>query len=215
MQLGLRRDACSIQGAARFPISWGGVILPMVCILSLLAALLLPQAACAAMTETALWYALRSPGHVAVIRHALAPGTGDPPGFRIDDCETQRNLSEAGRQQARRIGDLFRKHGIRSARVYTSQWCRCRETAQLLDLGGVQDLPLLNSFFSRPELGDARDRALRDWIARQTTPDLVILITHQVNITALSAIYPAVGEIVVLRQARNGQLRVLGSIPTE
>ena len=91
--------------------------------------------------DEALWRAVRAGRAVAIMRHALAPGTGDPAGFRLDDCSTQRNLSAAGRQQAREIGARFRAHGIERARVFSSQWCRCRETAEGLGLGAVAALP--------------------------------------------------------------------------
>jgi len=77
-------------------------------------------------------------GYVAVMRHAIAPGTGDPSNFRLGDCQTQRNLSETGRQQARRLGQLLRDRQVPVTRVLSSQWCRCLETAKLLDLGQVE-----------------------------------------------------------------------------
>ena len=81
------------------------------------------------------------------MRHATAPGTGDPAEFQLDDCATQRNLSAVGREQARATGARLRAAGITSAEVYSSQWCRCLETARLLGLGEVLELPALNSFF--------------------------------------------------------------------
>ncbi len=74
-----------------------------------------------------------------MVRHAIAPGNGDPPNFNIGDCSTQRNLDDSGRTQARRIGRWLRSNGIKSARIYSSQWCRCLETAKLIDLGSVQE----------------------------------------------------------------------------
>lgn len=94
---------------------------------------------------------LKKPGHFAIMRHALAPGTGDPRNFDLTDCSTQRNLSEAGREQAKAVGELLRKSGIEKAGVYSSQWCRCLDTATLLGLGPVTELPALNSFFQQPE----------------------------------------------------------------
>src|SRR5437868_6308691 len=96
----------------------------------------------------AAWTALASgEPKVLLIRHAEAPGVGDPPGFRLGDCATQRNLSEKGRAQAGSIGDALRRRGVPVAKVLTSQWCRCRDTARLLDVGPVEDAPALNSFF--------------------------------------------------------------------
>lgn len=97
-------------------------------------------------SEQRLWDALGSKNHFAMIRHALAPGMGDPPEFTLDRRETQRNLSDKGRKQAEHIGALFRTHGITHARVFSSQWFRCLETAELLGLGPVTPLPALNSF---------------------------------------------------------------------
>ena len=90
---------------------------------------------------------LKDGGYILMIRHALAPGTGDPVNFKIGDCSTQRNLDDRGRAQARSIGERLRSSGIAKARVYSSQWCRCLETAELINLGSATPLPALNSFF--------------------------------------------------------------------
>lgn len=158
------------------------------------------------------WTALRSTDHVALMRHAEAPGTGDPPDFSLADCATQRNLSTDGQDQARRIGALFRANGIESARVLSSQWCRCRDTAKNLELGPVEELPLLNSFFGWAQEGEGQTRALRSWLDRQTVGRPTILVTHQVNITALTGIFPAPGEIVVVRLGEGGETTVAGVI---
>jgi phosphohistidine phosphatase SixA len=165
-----------------------------------------------AEAESELWAALRSGGHAALLRHAVAPGTGDPPGFVLGDCGTQRNLSEEGREQAKRIGALFRANGISSARVFASQWCRCLETARLLGLGPVAELPALNSFFANPEHGAEQTRALREWLAGQPSGDPVVLVSHQVNITALTGVFPRSGELVVLRRTPSGHLEMAGTI---
>ncbi len=169
----------------------------------------------AAAEETALWRALASGGHAALLRHALAPGTGDPAAFVLGDCGTQRNLSQEGRDQAARIGARFAANGIARARVFSSQWCRCLETARLLGLGPVEELPALNSFFGRFERRERQTRALRDWLAGQALDQPVVLVTHQVNITALTGVYPASGELVVVRRAADGALSVLGSLETD
>lgn len=162
--------------------------------------------------ETASWAALKNGGHVALLRHAHAPGTGDPPGFRLGDCATQRNLSEAGREQARSIGARFREHGIENVVIYSSQWCRCLETAKLLGLGKVIPYPGLNSFFrdgSREAVQTAEVRAL---IKKRPEGASLLLVTHQVNIAALSGVNPQSGEIVVLRPDGEN-LTVIGRIP--
>ena len=152
---------------------------------------------------------------VALMRHALAPGTGDPENFKLGDCTTQRNLSQAGRDQALRIGIRFQQAGIIDAKVYTSQWCRCRETAELLGLGTPVQLPLLNSFFRNYESKEPQTGALQTWLAAQPLDKPLILVTHQVNITAFSSIYPASGEVVLMRRKADGRFEVAGSIRTE
>ncbi len=172
-------------------------------------------AAVAAADEAALWKSLQTPGHFALMRHAHAPGTGDPPNFRLGDCGTQRNLDDQGKAQARSIGERFRLHAIKQARIYSSQWCRCMETARALALGPVEELPVLNSFFSRADKRDEQDRALRRWLAARADSGVTVLVTHQVNITALSGVYPASGEIVVIRRTADGKIEALGSIRTQ
>ena len=162
-----------------------------------------------------LWAALRAGGHVALMRHALAPGTSDPPDFRVEDCATQRNLSAEGRAQAVRIGDLFRAQGLRDLRVLSSQWCRCLDTASLLALGPVEELPALNSFFRDRQHSAAQTAALQDWLAAQPHDQVLLLVTHQVNITALTGAFTRSGEIVVARRNADGGLSPLGSIPTQ
>lgn len=155
------------------------------------------------------WAALERPGAFVIMRHALAPGTGDPADFDVDDCSTQRNLDARGRAQARAIGQAFRDRGISFDVVLSSQWCRCRETAQLLGLGEVEAVPAFNSFF--------RDFAERD---ERTTAALALLeaqngrpiiVTHQVNISALTGRGTRSGEALVVRRGTT-QLEILGSI---
>jgi broad specificity phosphatase PhoE len=162
-----------------------------------------------------LWDALKSSGHVALLRHALAPGTGDPPEFDLRDCATQRNLSDEGRRQAARIGARFRANGMPGARVLSSQWCRCLETANLLGLGPVEELPVLNSFFQRRERRDEQTQDLARWLSDQSAGTPLVLVTHQVNITALTGIYPASGELVVVRIATDGEVTAVGTIETD
>lgn len=153
--------------------------------------------------------ALRQPGAVGLLRHARAPGTGDPPGFTLGACETQRVLDGAGREQARRIGAGLRAAGV-VARVFSSEWCRTRETAELLGLGAVEAMPALNSFFADSRSGGQQTEAVRQFVASWRGPP-VILVTHQVNITALTGIVPADGEMVVARRTEGG-LAVVGRI---
>jgi phosphohistidine phosphatase SixA len=155
------------------------------------------------------WDALRQPGAIAIMRHALAPGTGDPARFALEDCSTQRNLDQRGREQAVAIGDALRAEGMMFDTVLTSQWCRTRETAALLGYGPPQDAPSLNSFFGRTE---RRAAQTRDTIAMlQTLQGRGMLVTHQVNITALTGRGTQSGEIVVFRLTDTG-VELLGSI---
>lgn len=144
---------------------------------------------------------LRVPGTIGIMRHARAPGTGDPSNFKLGDCATQRNLDDAGRDQARRIGARLRAAGI-AAPVFTSEWCRTRETAELLELGPVQVLPALNSFFAERGTGAAQTAAVQAFINGLDGP--AVLVTHQVNITALTTVFPADGEMIVLRGGPDG-----------
>ena len=164
--------------------------------------------------DTTLWNSLRSGESIAVMRHAIAPGTGDPSAFTLGECNTQRNLSSDGRDQAMRIGAQFRENGIQAARVFSSQWCRCLDTAEILELGPVQELPIINSFFRQFEQQEPQTQALRDWIAAQKPDEPLILVTHQVNITALTGIYPQSGEIVVVRRSEEGEIEVVDTIKT-
>ena len=126
---------------------------------------------------------LNKPGRLLMLRHAQAPGSGDPPGFRLDDCATQRNLDAAGRAQSVSLGHRLARAGILRAKVYSSQWCRCLETARLLGIGQVEVLPALNSFYPTPAERIPRIKALRDFLAQlPTTGEPVILVTHQFTI---------------------------------
>lgn len=155
----------------------------------------------AAPSEEAAWAALRAGGVVAMFRHARAPGTGDPPNFRLGDCATQRNLSEEGRRQAAEIGERFRREGVLVADVRSSRWCRALDTAALaFPAVIVEPNAALDSFFGESRRSDDQTRRVRDivarWAGRQST---LVIVTHQVNVTALTGIFPDEGEAVVLR----------------
>ena len=157
---------------------------------------------------------LSDPGIVAIMRHALAPGTGDPASFRLDDCASQRNLDARGRAQARRIGAAVRAAGVTVHRVLTSQWCRCRDTARLLDLGPVEPLPALNSFFRDRARADGQTAELRQFLRGLPPGETAVLVTHQVNITALTGRWATSGEVLLLRIGRDGAVTVIEEIPT-
>jgi len=150
-----------------------------------------------------------------VMRHAIAPGTGDPANFSLRDCSTQRNLSDIGRKQALAIGETLRANGIIKAKVFSSQWCRCLETAELLKLGAVRELPPLNSFFQKYEHRDVQTKNLQKWLNTRDFTIPHVLVTHQVNITALTGYYPASGEMVIVQRSNSGDIEVVGTIKTK
>ncbi len=145
------------------------------------------------------WDILRA-GGVVLFRHAIAPGSGDPPGMRLGDCATQRNLDAAGRAQARRIGEAFRAAGVEVGAVLTSAWCRARETAELAFPGQVRPEPAFDSFFDDRTEEPARTAAARRLLLAWQGPGALVAVTHQVNITALTGVFPASGEGIVLRR---------------
>ena len=162
-----------------------------------------------------LWDAIKSGNHLVLMRHALAPGYGDPVNFDVKDCRTQRNLNEVGRQQSIDIGHLFRSNGIDKAIVLSSQWCRCLATANLLNLGNVSELPFLNSFFENFDREQFQTDKTIQWIRNAPLSIPTILVSHKVNIAALTGYSAASGEIVFVRKSTDGQVEVIGSIQTE
>lgn len=156
---------------------------------------------------------LARPGRALILRHALAPGFGDPPEFRLGNCATQRNLDAAGRAQARALGARLREAGIRNAKVYSSQWCRCLETARLLGLGAVEPLPALNSFHGRPEERESKLAAVRAFLSalpRDGGP--VVLVTHQVTVSGVTGRGILSGGGYVLRLDGSGAPQVMGEV---
>lgn len=161
-------------------------------------------------SEAAAWQALAE-GAIVLFRHANAPGTGDPAQFRLEDCATQRNLDETGREQARRWGQRFRARGLSPGRVVSSRWCRARETADLAFPGQRRDEPAFDSFFEAPQQRDAATRAAQAVLAGWQGPGPLVVVTHQVNITALTGIVPRSGEGVVIR-LHAGRVEVIGQL---
>lgn len=164
-----------------------------------------------AQTTDPFWHLLREGGCVVLMRHAQTePGLGDPPGFTLGQCQTQRNLSAAGRTQSRRVGEAFRRQDIAIAAVRSSAWCRCTDTAQLA-FGRYALWPALNSFFQGQGDGDAQTREVLDTVTALRAPVNWVLVTHQVNISALTGEYPAMGELFATRPdaAAPGRLKVL------
>jgi len=156
--------------------------------------------------------ALNTAGTFAMMRHALAPGTSDPAGFALGACDTQRNLDDLGRDQAWRIGEALRAAGVHFDHVWTSQWCRCVETATLLNVGEVKELPALNSFFGDPARAGRQIGELLSVLDALPEDERALFVTHQVNITALTGVLPASGEIVILRLSDADDFEVLDRI---
>jgi phosphohistidine phosphatase SixA len=163
--------------------------------------------------EAAAWAALRHDPAIALMRHADAPGdAGDPPGFRLDDCATQRNLSERGQADARAIGERLRGQHAQIAKVLSSPWCRCIDTARLMSVG---DWQIDAAFGNMLVLRDERDTLLREAravIGRWKGPGAMLVVTHGANILALTGNNPAAGEIVVMKARDDGSLREVGRL---
>lgn len=148
---------------------------------------------------------LRAGGCALLLRHAqTVPGIGDPPEFRLDRCDTQRNLSEAGRAQARRIGEWLHSHQLVPAAVRSSAWCRCIDTAQLA-LGRHTVWPALNSTFGDRLKQPDEAATLRAALGKIPAGQFELWVTHQVNITGLTGEVPGMGEGFVV----DGRARVL------
>ena len=146
--------------------------------------------------------------HVLLMRHADAPGFGDPPGYQLDKCSTQRNLGELGKKQSQVIGQWLKGQGITSAKVLSSPWCRCLDTARLLNLGAVISAPELGSFFDDMSLEKQQTKNLEKLIKAQlANPSKapLILVTHHVNIQAYTGKVVSVGDMVLVKVNQNGQ----------
>ena len=159
------------------------------------------------------WAELARPAAIVLFRHATAPGIGDPAGFRPGDCKTQRNLDERGRTEARTLGERFRSRQVNVGAVLSSEWCRTRDTARLAFGAQVREEPAFNSFFGQSsasrEAQTARARAL---ITGWRGPGVLVVVTHQVNITALTGAGAASAEGVVVRPLADGSLQVVATL---
>jgi broad specificity phosphatase PhoE len=163
--------------------------------------------------QASAWSALAAGGVAVLLRHAQTEaGVGDPPGYRLDDCATQRNLSAEGRRQAHRIGVALSERRIAIARVLSSRWCRCLDTARLAFPGvAVEPFAALDSFFDDRSAEPERSLAARAAIAAIRPPDNVAFVTHQVNIAALTGLAVGSGEAVLARPAGDG-MAVIGKL---
>lgn len=166
----------------------------------------------ASIASDALLAAMKQGSHALLLRHALAPGFGDPPEFTIGDCRTQRNLSAEGRQQARDLGKTFRDAGLDDLLVFSSEWCRGRDTAMEMNLGTPVTHPGLNSFFQNRSKRDTIVRELRDLLDTLQGGPSAILVTHQVNVRAITGQSVASGRGVLIRLEPNGEHTIIGQL---
>lgn len=163
-------------------------------------------------SDVIAWDALRDGRAVLLLRHATAPGIGDPANFQLGDCTTQRNLSQQGREESQRWGILLRSQRIAQPRIFTSRWCRARDTGVAMALGAVQPLPALDSFFATRAKAEQQTSELIEQVNGMAPGAPLLLISHQVNITALTQLYPASGEGLILALPLSVPARVLARI---
>ena len=151
---------------------------------------------------------LKDGQHVLLMRHADAPGFGDPPGYVISQCSSQRNLGEYGKKQAKAIGIWLASQGIQKADVFSSPWCRCLDTANFLNKGPTKIEPSLGSFFDNMSLEKRQTKELAGFIkselAKQSKQPL-ILVTHHVNIEAYTGKVLGVGDMILVKTNKDGE----------
>jgi phosphohistidine phosphatase SixA len=171
---------------------------------------------CALAQASDLSEKLQSSDHVMLMRHTLAPGVGDPANYTLADCKTQRNLSPEGHQQAVVVGDWLRHQGVKNADVYSSAWCRCKDTAQLLGFKGLQIEPTLASFFDEMHKGPAQNLRLQSFIAEKLKSkgkQPLILVTHHVNILEFMGENVSSGDLVLAKVDAQGKMQSYQVIP--
>ena len=154
-------------------------------------------------------------GYVLLMRHALAPGIGDPANFKVSDCSTQRNLNEEGRQDAREIGKWLQRREVKIFRVESSRWCRAKETARLLNIGKVVLNKNFDSLFQDADpVNDPQTANMKKRIANHRNVNgLLVLVGHSVNIQALTGVSLASDEGVLVRANAQGEIKILGYSP--
>jgi predicted permease/phosphohistidine phosphatase SixA len=173
--------------------------------------LLVPQNAKA---DEAAWKAAQSSGQVLFIRHATTtPGVGDPDGFRLEDCKTQRNLSDAGRAEAKRLGDALRARKVPVGEILSSPWCRCHDTARLAFGREATSWTPLSNLFGRRELSDAQVRDLRKRVGSYKGKDNLVMISHGSVAVPLAGVSPQQAEVIVLTPLGGDKFRVAGRLP--
>jgi len=159
---------------------------------------------------------LKTREYVLLMRHTLAPGIGDPPGYSLEDCKTQRNLNEEGQKQAVTIGHWLRKQGVQNAAVRSSTWCRCKDTAALLKFDGYKIEPSLGSFFDQMSNAKEATHQLQKFISanlRTKGNKALILVTHHVNILDFIGENIASGDMVLTQVDTQGKMVSYKLIP--
>ena len=177
---------------------------------------LLGQSAMA--NELEIWDKLQGTnpkGYVLLLRHTIAPGVGDPENFKLNDCSTQRNLSQVGRDDAKAVGDWLKRRDIKISRVESSRWCRAKETAQLLGIGKVRLNSNLDSLFESADPAKAIQtvrvkKQIVDW---RNKSGLLVLVGHFVNIGAVAGVGVGSGEGVLVKADSKGKITVVGLTP--
>ena len=145
----------------------------------------------------AYWEPAKNGDKIILIRHSKAPGFGDPPGFKIEDCSTQRNLSDDGILQARKIGKFFLINQIEFSEILTSEWCRCKDTINEMNIGNWKTFPGLNSFFQNFSKKKLVLSLLYDKLNNIKKDEFILFVTHQVVISEITNISPPSGGIVI------------------
>jgi phosphohistidine phosphatase SixA len=180
---------------------------------ALCALLVAPGLSRPAGPDDAVWDALEHGSQVILLRHAATtPGVGDPPGFKLDDCSTQRNLADEGRAQALALGEALRAHRIPIERVVSSPWCRCIETARLAFDTTPEKSPALSNLFGKPENRDPQLVELRKLVSGFRGKGNLVLVSHGSTISALTGVMPEQGEMVVVKPEGSGNFSVVGRL---
>ena len=159
-------------------------------------------------SQASLAHDLQDGQYVLLMRHANAPGYGDPAGYSIGQCSTQRNLDEYGKKQSKVIGVWLSQQGIKSAEIFSSPWCRCLDTANLLNIGPVKIAQPLASFFDDMRLEKMQTKELEIFIKNELAKQSrvpIILVTHHVNIQAITGEVVSVGDMALVKVNKNGE----------
>ncbi len=187
--------------------------------LAIITALLISLLGQSAMAnELAIWDKLQGTnpkGYVLLLRHTIAPGVGDPENFKLNDCSTQRNLSQLGREDAKAVGDWLKRRDIKISRVESSRWCRAKETAQLLGIGRVRLNANLDSLFESQDPANAiqTERVKKQIVDWRNKSGLLVLVGHFVNIGAVAGVGVGSGEGVLVKADSKGKITVVGLTP--